>query len=724
MRENEVLTERPDSDDASGDAPLATVAEMASGGQSTAALEAALEGIALYDRRLNLLYANPAYCRTYGCESQADLARELARGQGWEALVQAGERTRLTEEVFPTLWKAGQWRGRIRSRRLAEETFEAEAPLARNGEEIFEADLSLARSGEDTFVTVVRDVTAELRRREGLAAREHFFRLVAQHSTDLIALHELDGTFVYVSPSIRRLTGFETREILGELPWDRVHPEHRGRVRDCFAAAARGEGASASYRLRARSGEYIWFETLARPVHLAPDRPDEVIQIESSSRDVSARKELELQLSHQALHDPLTGLPNRSLFMNRLRQAPGRAARKGLVYGVIFLDLDHFKQINDTLGHAAGDELLVGVAERLADAVRDTDTVARLSGDEFAVLLEELHEPGDAEILASRLLEAFETPFELAGNPVDVHPSLGVAVREDPAEEPETLLRYADMAMYAAKRKSGPSYRVHTAGPEALQGGPTEDLARALETDGLRLVYQPVFRLEDARPVGLEALLRWTRPGHGEVNAREVLAVAERGGLGPRLTRWVLRRACRDAGVWLGKGAAEGELALGLNLSADELARPDLPDAIEEAARRADVPIGRLQVEIRPRGLRRDASPLEALRARGIRVALDDFGRDPVSLPLLGRLPVDVLKIDPALVESLPEENGGAGGARAVLGIGRRLGLEVVAEGIETESQLDRLRQLGCERGQGFLLARPLATDDVATFLSRSRGVH
>lgn len=305
----------------------------------------------------------------------------------------------------------------------------------------------------------LRDLGREIRRREALAAREQFFRLVAQNSTDLIALHEVDGTYVYVSPSIVRLTGHEPYEVLGEPPWEVAHPEDADRVRTCFAAAAGGDEAEVTYRLRTKEGRHAWFETLARPVHLSSGGADEVVQVESTSRDVTARKQLERQLERQALHDQLTDLPNRTLFMDRLRQAPGRAERSGHRYGILFLDLDGFKSVNDTFGHAAGDELLAGVADRLRDLVRRTDTVARLSGDEFAVLLEEIGGADDAELLAERFLGGFSRPFRVLGRDLEVRPSIGVAVARE-GESPEKLLRRADLAMYAAKRDADLAYLV------------------------------------------------------------------------------------------------------------------------------------------------------------------------------------------------------------------------------------------------------------------------
>lgn len=662
------------------------------------ALEALMDGVAIFDEQVALRYANPAFCEMFECADAETLVDLISSGAGWSALFHSDEIHRVKDDILPLVFRSGSWRGRLRAVRSSGTPFMAEA--------------SFARVTEDGFVVVMRDVTAQAEAHEALEERQRMYSLLAHNSTDVISLHDVDGRISYISPASLRLMGCEKQSLLGKLPWESIHPDDQERAFDAFQQALDGGSGSVSYRIKVKSGVWIWFETLVRPVHL--DETESVDRIQCSTRDITAQKKLEEQLEHQALHDPLTGLPNRSLFMDRLSQAPMRARRSGNTYGVVYLDLNRFKQVNDTLGHSAGDDLLVQVADRLTAQMRETDTLARLSGDEFAIVLEGIEDEGIIEQLGPRLLSIFDEPFVLGESTATVRPSIGIAFDEDGNSEPEGLLRSADLAMYAAKRDPDHEWIARIGDGNGSSLELQAALREAIEHDTLELHYQPLVAIDDGRPVALEALLRWEHPELGQVAPPEILAIAQQGNFGPDLTRWVVRTALAQSRPWVQRGFKD--LRLCLNLSDDELTAPGLGDIIAHAVREAGAHASALQLEFGSRVLRRHADKLAALRAAGAIIAIDGFGIDPVSLPLLARAPIDALKIARPLIDSLGEGDGDAA-AEAILGMGGRLGLQVSAEGIENEAQVVRLREMGCETIQGFYVGRPLPAHEVEGYL-------
>ncbi len=403
---------------------------------------------------------------------------------------------------------------------------------------------------------------------------------------------------------------------------------------------------------------------------------------------------------HRALHDALTNLPNRSLLLDRLRQAEQRAARRQSAVGVLFIDLDGFKGINDSLGHHGGDELLIAVAERLSRALRAPDTAARIGGDEFAVLVDDLHDERDAVIVANRMLEALREPVTLAGQELTVRASIGVATARGPGGD---LLRDADVAMYQAKNQGRDRVVSFDAGMHAamIAGVALEnDLRRALTNGEFWLAYQPIVDLETGRPHAAEALLRWKHP------PLDFIPLAEETGLIVPIGAWVMETACRTALGW--------PVPVTVNVSSVQLRNAEFVQTVARAL--GELPPERLVIEITESVLmsdvKRTAAMLRELKALGVRIAIDDFGTGHSSLQYLHELPLDKLKIPKPFIDELDTDGAGAL-ARAIIDLGRSLGLEVIAEGIETERQRERLRALGCTVGQGFLFARPLPPDEL-----------
>ncbi len=442
------------------------------------------------------------------------------------------------------------------------------------------------------------------------------------------------------------------------------------------------------------------------------------------TRARSEAREKSLELTHRALHDALTGLPNRGLVLDRAEQALARTARRqGMVTGALFLDVDNFKHVNDNLGHAAGDELLQVIAQRLQQTMRGQDTVGRLGGDEFVVLVEAGAHESIVDVLADRLVEALREPVELTGGKiVTVTVSIGVAVGR--YATPDALLRDADLALYAAKAAGRDRYSLFDASMQDDVEGRVAlevDLASALSGDQFFLVYQPIFDVESGRIEGAEALLRWRHPVRGIVAPDAFIPLAEESGLIVPIGQWVLEQACERASAW---HAAGREIGVSVNVSAHQLGREDFVQHVRSALERSGLEPAALMLEVTETTVMRDVGAacehLEEIKALGVRVAIDDFGTGYASLSQLQLLPADILKVDRSFIAAL---DGGAQShdlLQAILGVGRSLSLRVIAEGIETEGQLATVRGMGCEMVQGYLLGRPGPAEVVEGLIARS----
>jgi Amt family ammonium transporter len=431
------------------------------------------------------------------------------------------------------------------------------------------------------------------------------------------------------------------------------------------------------------------------------------------------RARAEDQIRHQALHDALTGLPNRALVVERLEHALARARRTDERVALLFLDLDHFKHVNDSLGHGRGDELLIAVSERLRSAVRPPDTVGRLGGDDFVVLCENVTEEIGALVIAERLTAALKRPFRLGDEEVFVSASVGVALPGPSARTAADLLRDADAALYRAKGAGRGRHELFDASlrARAVERLRSETALRhAVEREELVLHYQPIVSLQSGAVEAVEALVRWHRPGHGMVMPGEFIPIAEASGLIVEVGAWVVEAACEQLAAWNAARPDAPPLCVSLNLAARQVRDQDLPSILAAALDRSGVAPEQLQFEITETVLVEDtpetAARLRALLDLGVRLVLDDFGRGYSSLHYLTRFPITGLKLDRAFVAALPQRSTAAITA-GVVGIARALDLAVVAEGVETESQLAAVRDLGCARAQGFLLSRPVEAGHV-----------
>lgn len=575
-------------------------------------------------------------------------------------------------------------------------------------------------------VTVAFNAMADQlqRSRDDIARSEARFRGLVQNASDLIVVIDRAGTLRYLTPSVERMLGYRPEDALGQPLEALLHPDDRKHLTALLLAPGRFADSGRPIEVRVRHADGSWKRVEALASDLLDD--PEVAGIVLTSRDVTERVALQEALAHQAFHDALTGLANRALFTDRLAHALSR--RQGTV-AVVFLDLDDFKVVNDSLGHAAGDQLLVEVASRLQQALRPSDTPARWGGDEFAVLLEDVDDEHSARQVAQRLRRALRQPLDLDGTVVYPQASVGVAVSTGEPTTAGELLRRADTAMYAAKSEGKDTVTVFRPRLDDAQRGRLQlraDLQAALDRDEFELHYQPTVDLVTGTLTGVEALLRWRHPRRGLVAPSAFLPLAEDSGLIVPVGRWVLAEACRQAAVWQ-RQHPERVTTVSVNLSGRQVAVPEVVDHVRDALADSGLEPGRLVLEITESVLLEQtpalAERLAELKALGVRLAVDDFGTGYSSLAYLQRLPVDVLKIDKTFVEALGDGVEQEALAETIVTLARMMRLQAVAEGVERQEQASVLRDLGCDLAQGHLFAAPQQAAAIGDLLGAADGV-
>jgi diguanylate cyclase (GGDEF)-like protein/PAS domain S-box-containing protein len=558
---------------------------------------------------------------------------------------------------------------------------------------------------------------------EALAQSRARLRSLVQHASDLIVLLDAAGRIRYVSPSVRRVLGYasEALEDADGFAWSDPSDPQLGGAALLASVPQPFQEQRLELELRHADGTRRHFDALVR--NLLPDPNVQGVVI--NARDISERKTYEAQLTHLAFHDALTGLPNRALFLDRLGQALQRAARDQRRVGVLFLDLDNFKLINDSLGHQTGDQLLQQIAARLQDCVRATDTVARFGGDEFTVLLDDLAGEQDGVAVAELLAARLGASLELAGRAMFPSSSIGLVVSAA-TDTAEGLVRKADLAMYRAKAQGKARHQVYeermnTAVQERL--ALESDLRRGLEQGEFCLLYQPILALGTQQLREVEALVRWQHPQRGLMAPVHFIPVAEETGLIVPLGRWVLREACAQAARW--QQQAGQTPVMSVNLAARQFQDPALVDDVAAILQETGLPAQRLKLEITESAVMAEVEQaigtLQALKAMGVHLAIDDFGTGYSSLSYLKRFPVDSLKVDRSFVEGLAQSGNDAAIVRSIVALAQSLGLTVTGEGIETAAQLAQLAALGCEQGQGYLFAKPLPAATVVALLATGR---
>ena len=577
--------------------------------------------------------------------------------------------------------------------------------------------LAVAAIGGTFFLLVVAPMTDVIRRQERREAR---FASLLRYSSDVVALIAADATIEFVTPSVERVLGHGPAALTGTSFADLVHPDDAERTLEFLLAS--DVQAPAEFRLRCRDGAWTHVEALRS--NLLTDR--DVAGIVLNMRDVNERKAFEQQLEQHAFYDSVTGLANRALFRDRVRHAIDQAKRTRQPLAAMFMDLDDFKVVNDTYGHAVGDALLKGVAKRLRTCLRESDTVARLGGDEFAVLLENCSDISPVEV-GARIMHAFEAPFRVGAVELNVRASLGIAFAngKDGDAATDELLLNADVAMYVAKGHGKGRCEVYqpTAHKKVMRELELKsELPGALKRGEFVLHYQPLITLETEETCGLEALVRWEHPERGTIPPNEFIPLAEESGIIVQLGSWVLRTACQEARRLQQKYDRTPPLSMSVNLSAKQLQSPTIVADVKRALYESGLDPSTLTLEVTESAMMQNVElsvlRLQELRDLRVRIAIDDFGAGYSSLGYIRRFPVDILKVDKSFIDRIDEGDEELALAAAIIDMAKVLNLRPVAEGVERAEQFARLVELGCDLAQGYYFAKPAVSATVESHLA------
>ena len=569
---------------------------------------------------------------------------------------------------------------------------------------------------EDHNQGLLQKLTLHQQAELSLRQAEQQYRSIFEHATEGIFQSSQEGQFLNVNPALARIYGYgsaqELMDALSDIAFQLyVDPNRRAE----FLVTMEREGVVTNFesQIYRADGEILWICENARTV---PDVDGQLLCYEGTVVDITERKQAEEQLQHNALHDALTGLPNRLLLMDRLNHSLQLLKRRqAYQFAVLCLDLDRFKVINDSLGHNMGDQLLIEIADKLMRYLRPTDTISRLGGDEFTILLDDITDPQEASRIAIRIQRELQSPIYIGGCEVVVATSIGIATSDLGYERAEDMLRDADIALYRAKAAGRSRHQVFDKAMHAksLKRLALEtDLRRAIVNHDLQVYYQPILCLETGNLVGFEALTRWPHPQRGPVSPTEFIPIAEETGLIQPLSQWVLYEACHQLERWQQQFPTHPPLSLNLNLSGKQLPDPDFIYRLDRVLAETGLEGHNLKFEITETVMLGRATAvtqmLQELQARNIGVCIDDFGTGYCSLSYLHRFPVNTLKIDRSFVNRMDTSGNTYEIVRAIIGLAHNLGMEVVAEGIETHQLMAQLQTLGCDRGQGYLFSKPV----------------
>ncbi len=659
----------------------------------------AVEGIFLTTPRGRYLDVNPALAAIYGFSSSSEMIHHF-KDIKQQLYVDPSRRDEFTR-ILKRDEKVTGFESRVRKK---------------NGEIIWITENARAVYGEDGEISyyegTVMDISARKRTERALEVQRAYFSQLFENSPQAIVVIDKKRNVVDCNKGFEALFGYRSTDMVGFGMRTFIVPDEL--LVECENVRNRilnGETVQCETNRRHQNGKLIPISMIGFPIRIG-EQINGIIYI---YQDISERKSFEKQITHQAFHDVLTGLPNRALFAERLDRALERNRRRPeLYYALLMIDLDKFKAINDSFGHAAGDQLLIQVGKRLSSSIRAMDTVARLGGDEFAVILEEFTSQEELMKAAERMHLSLSEPFTFDSDPILSGASVGIVPNMAEYTSTEDILRDADIAMYQAKQKGSGillfDKRMHHEIIESINL--ESELRETLARDGLTLYYQPIVSVVDERLEGFEALARWEHPLRGMIPPDRFIPMAEETGLIIDLGKWVITEACRKLKDWQSAIHEARDLTMSVNVSIQQFARPGLVEHVMDVLRRNDLNPACLKIEVTESVFMHDANhiinELHRLRSLGIQIAIDDFGTGYSSLSYLRRLPVDQLKIDRSFINGFenPRENDQI--VRSIIGIARSLGLSVVAEGVENREQFNRLRALHCDKIQGFMFSRPV----------------
>ena len=671
--------------------------------QLSSAIEQTADMVMITNRDGIIEYVNPAF------EILAGYPLAEARGRKPDIMKSDKHDAAFYRELWDTILRGESFRGVFMNCR-------------RNGDLYYEektiTPLRNPAGMITHFVSTGKDITERIHAENLIRANEEHLRTIIDSEPECVKVVDRDGRLLDMNASGLAMIEADSLEQALQRPLlGLILPEHRAAFQALTENVLKGNKGTLVFEIEGLKGARRWLETHAVPMNTR----DGSAVLLGITRDITERRRAQERLSYLAHHDELTGLPNRSLFNDRLRQAMIDAARHGRSVAVVFLDLDRFKNVNDTLGHDAGDQLLQRVGERLQGAVRRGDTVARLSGDEFTLVLADMAQVDDAARLAQKILEMFSQPFSIAGRELFIRVSLGITVYPADTEDSQMLLRNADIAMYRAKEAGRNNYQFYT--PQMTvkavkRLGMEHALRIGLERGEFLLHYQPIFSCRGGHIIGMEALLRWNSAGYGVVPPTDFIPLAEDTGLILPLGAWVLRTACAQLREWHVTGFPE--LVMSVNLSVRQFQHNDVAKTIGDTLTAASLLPRHLELEITESILAQGeevTTVLHELSRRGVRFSIDDFGTGYSSLSYLKRFPIDTLKIDRSFVQDIPDDADDAAIATAIIAMAHNLGIEVIAEGVETDEQSRFLHSQGCDAMQGFRFSKPLPAEEFGALL-------
>ncbi len=664
------------------------------------AVEQSPASIVITDIGGTIEYVNPKFEEISGYSAE-EVIGENPR------ILQTGDTSKEEyQEMWDTIVSGQEWHGVFHNRR-------------KDGSEYWEAATISPIHGEDgeviNYLAVKEDITKRKQHEDQLRMNATVFDTASEG----IMVVDANNQIKMVNPAFSNITGYSIEEVVGLNPKVLSSGRHNKAFYRQLWRQVETRGFWSGEIWNRRKDGSIYLEWMS--IVVIKNSADEITEYVAIFSDITQRKEDEEQIRHQANYDALTGLPNRSLFFDRLSQAVMSARREGSMLALLFMDLDRFKAINDTRGHVVGDEVLQQVADRLLNCVRETDTVSRFGGDEFVIMLQDLAEVDDAAVVAEKIIESMSESFAMGDRDLFVGASVGITICPADTENPETMLRNADMAMYRAKESGRNCFQFFTLGMQQQVKHRVElehDLRLALELDQLELYYQPIVDSSSMRVVSVEALLRWQHPRRGMVSPVDFIPVAEETGLIVPIGIWVLRRACLQAREWLDAGL---DIGVSVNVSSRQMGKEFSPWVVSTVLKDAGIPGSQLTLEI-TEGLLMDSGQdviawLDGFKELGISISADDFGTGYSSLSYLKQFPVDILKIDRSFVSDLPDDKDDASLVEAILAIGNSLGLKVVAEGVETKEQYEFMRRAECGYLQGFYFAKPMPANRLSIWM-------
>ncbi|MGF7184013.1 diguanylate cyclase (GGDEF)-like protein/PAS domain S-box-containing protein [Desulfitispora alkaliphila] len=585
----------------------------------------------------------------------------------------------------------------------------------KNGE-TFPIELSISDCylGKQLIFTIIfRDISKRRQYQKDMLESRERYRTLTENTYDLISEIGINGEFIYTSPNYKEVLGYDVTDLLGIKYHVIIHPEDLPIVATGLKKYLYGEAEQIVARFIHKNGEVRLFESTGKAYKTAQGET----RIVFVSRDITERKHYEDRLWHQAFHDALTNLPNRTLLKDRLQVEINHAKRNGTKVGVLFLDLDRFKIINDTLGHAIGDKLLQTIADRIVDCVRTDDTVARLGGDEFTVLVTSVNRSEDVAKVAEKILKAVKQPMEIDGNQLYLTASIGIAIYPDDGVNVTNILKNADAAMYRAKESGRNNYQLYTyaLNEKAFERLEMENsLRRAIEQEEFEVYYQPRINVTNGQIIGMEALIRWNHPDWGLVSPGRFITIAEETGLIVPIGEWVLRAACAQNKAW--QEAGHKPVRMAVNISARQFQLQDFLRVVADVLEQTGLEPRWLELEITESIAMQNVDytykMLRKLNEMGIDLSIDDFGTGYSSLSYLKRFPINKLKIDKSFVNDITSDENNAAIASTVIVLGKSLKFGVVAEGVETKEQLDFLREHNCEEMQGYYFGKPVPAEN------------